>query len=405
MAEFLLSYAFFYVKYLLLSIFKIIFAAEYEYNYLADMDDSLEKLQIGEPDYSKIIACMTQSNGITIMEYVVAKRTFLRWDGGGASMVRTFSMEDYFTYIHPDDIPIAKKLGEIMDEGKLSYYSCEYRYKFPGATSYSWQYNDIYAYKTDADHHVLSYLGVCRRNNKWHHAIDEMIMLRKKAEEANHAKNKFIEDMSHQIRTPLNSIIGFATLLCSEEFNQAQKDNIRNIIATNSDTMLQMFDDIFNMSILEEGNMVLHMKKENLEDLVKKAIQNFKIYENHNLKVYAAEMEKLLIVTDRVRLTDILKCLLSNAVKFTKEGHISVGYSLKYDGVEIFVDDTGCGIHDEDKDRIFGRFEKADDFSVGTGLGLAICKQLSTLMGGHISVVSQWGKGSTFLVWLPLNGI
>jgi signal transduction histidine kinase len=116
-------------------------------------------------------------------------------------------------------------------------------------------------------------------------------------------------------------------------------------------------------------------------------------------------MEKLLVVTDRARLSDILKCLLSNAVKFTKEGHISVGYSLKYNGVELFVEDTGCGIHDEDKDRIFGRFEKADDFSVGTGLGLAICKELSSLMGGHISVVSQWGKGSTFLVWLPLNGM
>lgn len=369
------------------------------------MDDSLEKLQIGEPDYSKIIACMTQSNGITIMEYVVAKRTFIRWNGGGASMVRTFSLEDYFTYIHPDDISIAKKLGEIMNEGKLTYYACEYRYRFPDASDYSWQYNDIYAYKTDADHHVTNYLGVCRRNNKWHHAIEEMIELRKKAEEANHAKNKFIEDMSHQIRTPLNSIIGFATLLCSEQFNQEQKDNIRHIITTNSNTMLQMFDDIFNMSKLEEGNIVLHTKKENLAAIISKAVQDYKIYESHNLKIYASEMEKLLIVTDRVRLSDILKCLLSNAVKFTKEGHISIGFSKKYNGVEIFVEDTGIGIHDEDKERIFGRFEKADDFSVGTGLGLAICKQLSTLMGGHISVVSQWGRGSTFLIWLPINGI
>lgn len=354
-------------------------------------------------DYAKIIACITQSNGITIMEYIVGSGMFIRWNGNAETMNRSFNTEQYLTYIHPEDLSIAKKLIEVMEKGGKTYYACEYRYMFPDAEEYSWQYNDIYAYKFDENNHVTSYIGVCRRNNKWHKAMDEMILLRNKAEEANHLKTKFIEDMSHEIRTPLNAVIGFSQILCTEDLENAQKNEIKGIISDNSKLLIQTFDDILDLSKMEEGIIDLKFEKTEIAPFITNIVKVFSLKEKPQLKIELKKGEQISMITDRHYLATILNSLISNAFKFTKEGFITVGYNCKDNSVEFYVKDTGIGISDDAKAKIFGRFEKADDFSVGTGLGLAICKELTVAMDGNIRVESELGKGSTFFVTLPVN--
>lgn len=337
------------------------------------------------------------------MEYVVGSGMFVRWNGDAESMNRTFSQEQYFTYIHPDDIDIARSLMEMLDKGEETYYACEYRYMFPGAKEYSWQYNDVYAYKIDDHNHVLSYLGVCRRNNKWHKAMDEMVRLRDEAEEANHLKTKFIEDMSHEIRTPLNAVIGFSQLLCTEDLATKQREEVKAIIDENSKLLIQTFDGILDLSKMEEG--IIELKYEILDVLttLRSVVKGFAIKENPYIKVYLIEGERIMMRTDRYYLVTILNSLLSNSFKFTNKGSITVGYQKKGDSVEFYVADTGIGISSAVIGKIFGRFEKADDFSAGIGLGLAICKELALAMGGSIRVESELEKGSTFYVSLPIR--
>jgi signal transduction histidine kinase len=354
-------------------------------------------------DYAKIIACITQSNGVTIMEYVVGSGIFIRWNGDAETMNRSFSLEQYFTYIHPDDVSIAQELVDVLNKGERTYYTCEYRYMFPDAKEYSWQYNDIFAYKIDENNHVKSYIGVCRRNNKWHKAMDEMVLLRDKAEESNRLKTKFIEDMSHEIRTPLNAVIGFSQLLCSDHFENKQKEEIKGIITENSNVLIQTFDDILDLAKMEEGVLTINYESTELMPFLKNIVSGFLIKEKGNLKLHLLEGEKIVIKVDRHYLATIINNLLSNAIKFTKDGSVSIGYHVKDDEVEFFVSDTGIGISEEAIAKIFGRFEKADDFSAGTGLGLAICKELAVAMGGSIRVESEQGKGSTFYVLLPVN--
>lgn len=353
-------------------------------------------------DYGKIVSCITQANGITIMEYDVDKQLFIKWNGNVEAISRTFSLEDYYSYIYADDLAIAKKLIKVMNEGRETYYACEYRYLFPNAKEYSWQYNDIYAYEIDDSGRVKSYLGVCRRNNKWHHAMDEMIMLRSKSDEANRMKTKFIQNMSHEIRTPLNAIIGFSQLLCSGDVSEELKGEFQEIISQNSQSLLRIFDDILDISRLEEGSMEFTYEPLDVNGFLKNILRSFALYQKDDLKLLLDDTSgNVNIVTDRNGLTTILNNLLSNAFKFTPSGQITVGYKPQGNGVQFCVRDTGVGIRPEATNKIFGRFEKADDFTAGTGLGLAICKELVIALHGVISVDSAVGAGSAFFVWLP----
>ncbi|MCH4155511.1 MAG: PAS domain-containing sensor histidine kinase [Muribaculaceae bacterium] len=344
---------------------------------------------------------VTAASGITIMQYNVAEHKFIHWNASGDSVFRTFLLEEYWRYIIPEDLPIAKRLVDVMNGQREQFYSCEYRYMLPGSHEYSWQFNDIYAYERDKEGKITSYIGVCRRNNSWHKTMDEMAKMRDNAEQANRLKSAFIANMSHEIRTPLNSIVGFSELLTGEEASDEEKSMYKNNIQTNSDRLLKLVNDILQLSQIESGFADINPSVFDISVFFKEIADEVSPSMPPGVKLNCNCSFSGLIHADRVRLRTIVDNFLSNAIKFTANGSITMDYAKKDKGITISVADTGIGISDENQKRIFGDFEKINVFSEGTGLGLSICKALVKVLKGKIGVTSKLGEGSTFWIWVP----
>ncbi len=218
---------------------------------------------------------------------------------------------------------------------------------------------------------------------------------------ANKAKSIFLARMSHELRTPLNAILGFANILQkSQNINKQEKENL-NIIKRSGEHLLNIINEILELSKIEAGKMELTPKSFNLFDLIKEIDDIFSFRcESLNLKfeIKTNNLQKY-IKTDEQRLRQILINLLGNSLKFTKEGFISL-YVYELNNKLFFeVKDSGIGISKEYQEKIFKPFEqvKKDNYtSEGTGLGLSITKELITLMGGNIYLKSQVGVGSEF---------
>lgn len=239
----------------------------------------------------------------------------------------------------------------------------------------------------------------------------ELIKAKEKAEESDHLKSAFLANMSHEIRTPLNSIIGFSELLGDSYFEQEQKDEFIRTIIDNGNNLLVIISDIMDFSMLESGQMktrneVISSKKligDLVADYSKKATQ----------KGIEIRMDQLLtdtdarIESDPYRINQILRNLIDNALKFTEEGYIEIGFKIQDDNVEFHVKDTGIGIAPEHHQTIFERFRQVDSARTrkygGNGLGLAISKNLVKLLGGDIRVESELNKYSDFFFTIPIN--
>ena len=223
-----------------------------------------------------------------------------------------------------------------------------------------------------------------------------------KAEQADTLKAQFIANMSHEIRTPLNSIIGFSQLMAEAE-NQTDRDEYNRIISLNNNLLLNLFEDVLNLSMLDSDNMSFKNDEfdfsamfDELAVLMREKVSNPEVE-----FICENPLQTLMVKTDRERLTQVIGNLITNAAKFTGQGYIKMGYARKNDGVQIYVEDTGLGIEEKNLVEVFDRFKKLNVFIQGTGLGLPICKSIVNQMGGEIWVESEYGKGSTFYVWLP----
>ena len=239
-------------------------------------------------------------------------------------------------------------------------------------------------------------------------------MSKEKAEESDRLKSAFLANMSHEIRTPLNSILGFSDMLTEDsELSQEAKEEYSSIINRNADNLLQIIDDILDISKLDTGQVKITKKPIDLLQTLNELYTQFqrKISEtgkeNIVLKLKIPDFP-VSINTDRVRFNQIVSNLLSNSGKFTHSGEIEFGV-MEITGQQItfFVSDTGIGIEKAVQSAIFERFRQASDSTTklygGTGLGLAIVKNLVELMGGEIYLESEIGKGTTFKFWLPIK--
>ena len=229
----------------------------------------------------------------------------------------------------------------------------------------------------------------------------ELIKARIKAEQSDRLKSAFLANMSHEIRTPLNAIVGFSQLLPSAETAE-EKKLYSGIINQNSDILLQLINDILDLSKIEAGTLEYIKRPMNLGEVCRTiyAVHKERVKEGVTL-VFDNEEEDLLMEGDQNRIMQVITNFLTNASKFTYEGEIRFGFGRIDKDIRVYVKDTGIGIEPEKVDHIFERFVKLNSFAQGTGLGLSICRMIIEKIGGEIGVTSELGKGSTFYFTIP----
>lgn len=216
-------------------------------------------------------------------------------------------------------------------------------------------------------------------------------------------KSAFLSNMSHEIRTPLNGIIGFAKLIADkEEYDPDEHRLYVDTIRTNSDLLLALINDILDLARIDSDNMTYSDSDCNLSDLVHQVLTTQQVIIQKPLAMVCQLPEEPVILhVDKVRLNQVVTNLINNAVKFTNEGSITTGYTYDEHSVSLYVSDTGIGIAEEECELIFDRFFKKHNDIQGAGIGLSLCKNIVEHYGGHITVASRLGKGTTFTVVLP----
>lgn len=234
------------------------------------------------------------------------------------------------------------------------------------------------------------------------HMIGELEKERNRAEQSDKLKSAFLANMSHEIRTPLNAIVGFSDLLMVTE-DQEEKEDFIQIINANNELLLKLINDILDLSKIEAGSVELKYEDFDLAVYFNElaASMHRRVVNPQVRLVPMNPYETCTVRLDKNRLAQILTNFVTNAIKYTSEGMIEMGYEKVGGSIRLYVRDTGIGIPEDKKDKVFHRFEKLDEFAQGTGLGLSICKAIVEACRGEIGFESEFDKGSLFWAILP----
>lgn len=240
--------------------------------------------------------------------------------------------------------------------------------------------------------------------------VTTLIDARLEAMRASQAKEYFLSNMSHEIRTPLNAILGFVNLLIEQDVSKQHRKYL-DIILNSGENLLSIINDILDFSKLRSGEFTIEPKIFSIHDEISHTLELFVASANSKDIIITSFIDPAIpkeLYADPLRINQILSNFLSNAIKFTKVGgHISVEASCKDSILKVSVHDNGIGIAKEDFKNIFSAFAQVNNDGVGnlggTGLGLSICRQLSEHMGGSVSARSEFGKGSTFWIEIPVE--
>ncbi|CAG9894446.1 MULTISPECIES: response regulator [Bacteroides] len=234
------------------------------------------------------------------------------------------------------------------------------------------------------------------------HMIGELEKERNRAEQSDKLKSAFLANMSHEIRTPLNAIVGFSDLLMVTE-DKEEKEEFIQIINANNELLLKLINDILDLSKIEAGSVELKYEDFDLAVYFNElaAAMHHRVVNPQVRLVAINPYESCIVRLDKNRLAQILTNFVTNAIKYTSEGTIEMRYEKINGSVHLYVRDTGIGIPEDKKDKVFHRFEKLDEFAQGTGLGLSICKAIVEACRGEIGFESEFNKGSLFWAVLP----
>ena len=314
-------------------------------------------------------------------------------------------VDQYLSAAHPDDRELVRKYFEGMIEGKEQEFNFQYRSKTKW--NKEWQTLIITGIQVERDKRgkIIRYTGIGFNNTKWEKMAQELKILKDKAELSDRLKSAFLANMSHEIRTPLNAIVGFSDLL--KDLDAFSPEEVKQFVETiniNCTLLLALINDILDLSRIESGTMDFKFGAFNLAFIMQEVheSQRLSMPRDVELRIEIPEGEDKLVITDSVRLKQVVNNLINNAKKFTVTGSITFGYVTNREGyTTIFVEDTGSGISEDAQKHIFERFYKEDSFTQGAGLGLSICQTIVDRLHGSISVSSELGKGTRFEVVIP----
>ncbi len=313
------------------------------------------------------------------------------------------SREELDLIIHPGDLPRTRKHFNDIMLGHEPNSRMSFRLQNADGGYEWWEFRSTAYDGLTADIPYMV-LGVCQSIQRYKDTEDELIAARDRALQADKLKSAFLANMSHEIRTPLNAIVGFSDLLKDlEAFSSEEVQQFVETININCTLLLALINDILDLSRIESGTMDFQLSSYNLTFIMQQVYdsQRLSMPQGVELRTDFPEGTGKDIVTDSVRLKQVVNNLINNARKFTAKGSITLGYSMEEPGyTTVFVEDTGAGISDEDQKHIFERFYKADSFTQGAGLGLSICQTIVERLHGTITVTSKLGRGTRFEVRL-----
>lgn len=340
------------------------------------------------------------SNGITQWDYDLVTG-MLSSPNKDSFLSQGVTGKAFFERVYPEDRKLLEEMQKKLVLGESESQNEQIRFYYPAENEYRWL--DIHAivFERDEKGKVTKITGLRQDITDKKRMTDELIRLRDKAEEANRLKTAFLANMSHEIRTPLNAIVGFSNLIAQTE-NPEEIKEYCHIIETNNELLLQLINDILDLSKIEAEQLEFVFSDISVPDIFNGLKQIYKLRVKEGVELVCDLPEgEYIIHSERNRLTQVVSNFLTNACKFTSEGSIKMGFTGFKNGLRFYVTDTGKGIAQENVPYVFDRFTKFDSFVQGTGLGLSICQTIIKRLGGDIGVESELGKGSTFWFTIP----
>lgn len=305
---------------------------------------------------------------------------------------------------HPDDRDLILQFFEEVQKGNADKLSHKIRV-FRENGECTWTHVNLFVRKYAPQDKVIELISINYDITDLKQIEEMLVNERDRAEASDRLKSAFLANMSHEIRTPLNAIVGFSSLLASAE-NVVEKELYNSLISHNNELLLNLINDIIDLSKIEAGYLELHQNWFNLTELLDECVAEYARLLPSGVELLTSYPEHdALVELDKLRIKQILNNFLSNALKNTIRGYVEVFYEIDKHCVRIGVKDTGRGIPQNMLEKIFERFEKVDSFAQGVGLGLSICKSIVDKMNGRIQVYSQLGLGTTFIAELPCHYI
>lgn len=322
--------------------------------------------------------------------------------------------ENTFNNMVEEIVPVSESLPSDISEirsmlikGEISDYRVEMRITTANGET-KWLRETSMPVMDEETGNVKGVIGILHDVSETRRALANLDEARKKACESEMLKTTFLQNISHEVRTPLNAIVGFSTLLCEPEEEYCRKKEFVSMLNNSTDHFLEIMDNIMEIARIEAGSSAVAVAEVNLHSLMRRIHKYFcSRAEENNIQLICniPDESNIVLKTDSFKLFQIMNNIIANALKFTPSGTVEFGFNITAGKVGFFVTDTGMGIPDPYKQLVFNKFYQVDSGSTrrfpGIGLGLTIARAYVEMLGGSIWCESKVDEGSTFRFWLP----
>ena len=308
-----------------------------------------------------------------------------------------------YTHVVPEDQAVLKNFVGEVKTGKATSLRKEVRVCRENG-KYTWTSINVMVRDYRPQDGIIEMLCINYDITPLKETEQKLIIARDKAEELDRLKSAFLANMSHEIRTPLNAIVGFSSLLAETDSRNERQEYIK-IVQENNELLLQLISDILDLSKIEAGTFNFVYTNVDVNETCAEIIKSMSMKVSKGVElIFEEPFPECYIYTDKNRFTQVISNFINNALKFTQQGSITLGYEqVSHQKIKFYVRDTGMGIPEEKQKSVFERFVKLNTFVQGTGLGLSICKSIVSQMGGEIGVDSTEGIGSCFWFTHPYH--